>query len=236
MLMYGVYNAEMLEKLINTLHNIHNTTSSYEKLFAGQQSSLSLKLLYAHSLGLHHYSINSLLYLRTIHDKYIALYRGLITQLWIWTSAIRLFAKGYLPNTLVTPSKLKEIFSEVEAALWISNPDYDLVIDRLHLYYNMQLVTFDMDKDKNLIIQFPVFIQPYTQQPLILYQLETTSPHNRPKYTSTILHTPTNWETIHCIKLQDLHLHMTARIKDLQKNWIWILLWRTLRGKTQVQI
>ena len=25
----------------------------------------------------------------------------------------------------------------------------------------------------NLVIQFPVFIQPYTQKPLILYQLET---------------------------------------------------------------
>ena len=37
----------------------------------------------------------------------------------------------------------------------------------------MQLVTFGIDKDKNLIIQFPVFVQPYTQQPLILYQLET---------------------------------------------------------------
>ena len=37
----------------------------------------------------------------------------------------------------------------------------------------MQLVTFGIDKDRNLIIQFLVFIQPYTQQPLILYQLET---------------------------------------------------------------
>ena len=36
----------------------------------------------------------------------------------------------------------------------------------------MQLVTFCIDKDRNLIIQFPVFIQSYTQQPLILYQLE----------------------------------------------------------------
>ena len=44
---------------------------------------------------------------------------------------------------------------------------------RLHLYYNMQLVTFGIDKDKNLIIQFPELIQPYTQQPLRLYQLET---------------------------------------------------------------
>ena len=27
MLMYGIYNAETLERLINTVHNIHNTTS-----------------------------------------------------------------------------------------------------------------------------------------------------------------------------------------------------------------
>ena len=62
MLMYGIYNAETLEKLINTVHNIHNTTSLYERLFAGQQASLMLRLLYANSFGLHHYSINLLSY------------------------------------------------------------------------------------------------------------------------------------------------------------------------------
>ena len=80
--------------------------------------------------------------------------------------------KGYLPNTLITPVKLKEILNEVRKALQLTNPDYDLVIDRLHLYYDIQLVSFGIDKDKNLIFQFPVFIQPYTQQPLVLYQLE----------------------------------------------------------------
>ena len=37
----------------------------------------------------------------------------------------------------------------------------------------MKLVTFGIDKDQNWIIQFPIFVQPYTQQPLIFYQLET---------------------------------------------------------------
>ena len=36
----------------------------------------------------------------------------------------------------------------------------------------MKLVTFVIDQKRNLIIQFPIFIQPYTQQLLILYQLE----------------------------------------------------------------
>ena len=58
MLMYGVYNRETPEKFIDTVHQIHNTTSSHERLFAGQQSSLTLSSLYATALGLQHYSIN----------------------------------------------------------------------------------------------------------------------------------------------------------------------------------
>ena len=173
MLMYGIYNAETLEKLINTVHSTHITTSSHDRLFAGQQSSLTLKNMYANTVGLHHYSINSLLYLRTVHDKYVALYRELITQLHIYTTSIRILAKGYLPISLVTPSRLREILNNVKTAIWKTNSDYNLVTDRLHLYYDMQLVTFGIDMDKNLIIQFPVFIQPYMQQPLILHQLET---------------------------------------------------------------
>ena len=83
MLMYGIYNAETLERLINTVLQIHNITSSHERLFAGQQSSLPLRSLYSNALGLQHYSINSLLYLRTVQDKYVSLYKELITQLCI---------------------------------------------------------------------------------------------------------------------------------------------------------
>ena len=104
MLKYDVYNAETLEKLINTVHNIHNMTSSHERLFAGQQSSLTLRSLYDNSLGLHHYSINSLLYLRTVEDKYIELYRELITQLQIYSSAIRILSKEYF---IGNPFKIK---------------------------------------------------------------------------------------------------------------------------------
>ena len=117
MLMYSVYNVETLEKLITTIHNIHNTTSSHERLFAGQHSPSTFKTLYAHPLGLHHYSTNLLLYLRTIQDKCIVLYRELITQLHRYASAIRVLAKGYLPNTLITPIKLQEILNEVRKIL-----------------------------------------------------------------------------------------------------------------------
>ena len=137
MLMYGVYNEEALEKLIKTVYRIHNTTVSHERLFAGKHNLATFRVLYATSFGLQHFSINSLIYLRIIQDKHIALYRELITQLETYVSAIRMLAKGYLPNNLIKPAKLQENIAEVKKTLQITNQDYDLVLDRLHLYYDM---------------------------------------------------------------------------------------------------
>ena len=100
MVMYGICTQE---QLINIVHHIHNTTSSNERLFAGQESSLSLWSLYANAQGIQHYSVNSLLYVRTVKDKYILLYKELISQRCIYTAAIRILAKGYLPISLITP-------------------------------------------------------------------------------------------------------------------------------------
>ena len=140
MLMFGIYNVEMLEKLIKTVCKIHNTTSSHEKLFSGEHNHSIFRILYTHSLGLQHYSTNSLLYLRIIQDKYISLYRELIAQFCTYVSAIRILTKEYLSNALIKPNELQEILTEVKISLHISNPDYCSVLDKLHLYYDMQLI------------------------------------------------------------------------------------------------
>ena len=81
MLMYGIYNTETLEKLINTVQEINNVTSSHKKLFAEEHNPTIFRLLYMDALGIQLYAFNSLLFLRFIQDKYISLYRELITQL-----------------------------------------------------------------------------------------------------------------------------------------------------------
>ena len=97
----------------------------------------------------------------------------LINQLREYSQAIRILSKGYLPISLLPPSKLNTILEKVNEALQVNNRDYDLVIKRLYLYYDMKFVTFGIDDQNSLIIQFPVFVHPYTQQHLILYQMET---------------------------------------------------------------
>ena len=86
---------------------------------------------------------------------------------------IRVLSKGYLPITLLSPSKLNVILKTVREAVQIKNRDYDLGIKRLYIYYDMKLVTFGIDDQRNLIVQFPVFVHPHNQQHLMLYQLET---------------------------------------------------------------
>ena len=68
MLMYRIYNADTLEKLINTFQEIHNITS-HEKLFAGEHNPTIFRLLYTDALGIQQYAFNSLLFLRVVQDN-----------------------------------------------------------------------------------------------------------------------------------------------------------------------
>ena len=174
LIMYGLYNAETLSKLVKTVQVMHSDQTLVEQLCAGQQ--VEAYRIYSKSqdaYAVQRYVTNSLLYLWTIKEKYIAVYNKFISQFQIYAKVVRNLAKGYLPISLIMPYKLQEILNSVKETLTKSNPDYDIVIKRLHLYYDMRLITFGIDRNRNLIIQFPVIIQPYTQQPLILYQLET---------------------------------------------------------------
>ena len=153
---------------------LHKRQTLYESLFAGKTLAAYESYLQMHSShGIQYYAVNLMLYLRTIKDKYIEIYNESISQLHIYTKAVRILAKGYLPISLITPLKLQEIIDSIKETLIKTNPDYDIVIKRLHLYYDRKLVTFGIERKRNLIIQFPIFVQPYTQQLLILYQLET---------------------------------------------------------------
>ena len=169
--MYGIYNSDTLETLIDTVHRLHNQTTWNEKLFAGKIDDWYH--WYLSEKGVGHYAINSLLFLTTAREKYVKMYERFINQLKMYAKVIRILSKGYLPISLLLPSKLNKLLQEVKVALQTTNRDYDLVIKRLYLYYDMKLVTFGIDNQRNLIIQFPVFVQPYTQQHLILYQMET---------------------------------------------------------------
>ena len=167
MTMYGKYNSDTLTNFINMVHRMHNLTSLKEKLFVGKVNEW-LKQKLTHFSNEHSYSINTLLFLRTVKQKYV-----FINELKSYSKVIHILSKGYLPISLIPPSKLETILQQVKTALAKKNKNYDLVLNKLYLYYDMKLVMFGIDNNRNLIIQFPVFVELYTQARLTLYQIET---------------------------------------------------------------
>ena len=150
---------------------MQNFTSWNEKTFAGKLHDWME--LYSQDEGVHNYAINSVLFLTTVREQYVKMYERFIEELKLYSKVIRVLSKGYLPISLLPPSKLEKILKEVRIAIAKSNKDYDLVLTRLYLYYDMKLVAFGIDNQRNLIVQFSVFVQPYTQKRLIMYQIET---------------------------------------------------------------
>ena len=135
--------------MVKTAHVLHSHQSLVEELFAGQNiAAYENYSKMQNACGVQHYIMNALLYLCTIKEKYIVVYNEFITQLRIYMKAVRILAKGYLPISLITPYKLQEIINLVKETLIKSNPDYDIVIKRLHLYDDMKLVTFRIDQDR----------------------------------------------------------------------------------------
>ena len=171
MIMYGVYNVDTLEKLIQMVHKMNTKSVWFERLYAGHVNKWFE--MYSSSQSANYYAIQSLLYLRTIQEKYIKLYERFVNQLKEYSQTIRVLSKGYLPISLLPPSKLAKILHEAKQVLSKTNKNYGLVLKGMYKYYDMKLVTFGIDQDRNLIIQFPIFVQPYTQRLLTLYQIET---------------------------------------------------------------
>ena len=160
MIMYGVYNVDMLEKLIQMVHKMNNRSIWYERLYAGHVNKWCE--MYSASQGANYYAIHSLLYLRTIQENYNKMYERFVNQLKEYSCTIRILSKGYLPISLLAPSKLARISQGVKQVLLKTNKNYGSVIKGMYKYYEIKLVTFGIDQNRNLIIQFPVFVQPYT--------------------------------------------------------------------------
>ena len=75
------------------VHRMHNLTSLRERLFVGRVNEL-LKQQPTCYNDEHSYSITTLLFLRTINEKYVRMYERFINELKTYSKAIHVLSKG----------------------------------------------------------------------------------------------------------------------------------------------
>ena len=105
MIMYSKYNSDTLTNLIDTVHRMHNLTSLKERIFVGRVNEWLKQQLTCYN-DEHSYSITTLLFLRTLNEKYVRMYERFINELKSYSKAIHILSKGYLPISLIPLLKL----------------------------------------------------------------------------------------------------------------------------------
>ena len=103
MIMYGVYNVDTLEKLIQMVHKMNTKSVWFERLYAGHVNKWFE--MYSSSQGANYYAIHSLLCLRTIQEKYIKMYERFVNQFERILTSNKNFVKRIF--TYITPTTFK---------------------------------------------------------------------------------------------------------------------------------
>ena len=102
--MYGKCNSNTLMELVNTVHQMKNVTTWKEQIFVSKMNDW-LKHQLENIRSEFDYSVDAVLFLTTIKEKYVRMCEKFITELRSYSKAVRILSKGYLPISLITPSK-----------------------------------------------------------------------------------------------------------------------------------
>ena len=76
-------------------------------------------------------------------ERYLALYQQTISELDHLLDALDNLSNNLLSHSVIAPNVLKGLLDHVKDQLNDKYPDYELVIDEVHQYYNLPLVSFD---------------------------------------------------------------------------------------------
>ena len=90
MIMYGKYNSDTLMELVKMVHQMQNITTWREKVFVSKMNEwLRHELEDIHNEF--DYSIDAILFLTTVKEKYVRMYEKFINELKSYSKAIRIY-------------------------------------------------------------------------------------------------------------------------------------------------
>ena len=172
---------DMISLAETTLHNMQNLRSDlqsqgmYLRALSGQVKDLKEEVAGNKVRTLD--NSNSLRFLSGLMTvmlsdctRYNTLYERAITELGHFLEAMDTLSTNMLSHTVVAPDVLEALIQHVKQELIEKYPDYELVLDQVHEYYNLPVSTF-FYSNGSLVIHIPLYIKPKLQEPLLLYDI-----------------------------------------------------------------
>ena len=168
-LMYGKYNVESLNKVIDTLNLLHDKQTELEKLVTTKMFTE------VESIGdALDYSVELQLFLAMAQEEHVTKYKEVFKAGKELLDAIAILSQRRLPRSLFPDQRIEGILAQVDKMVRLRYPDYELAANHISHYRDMELVTFSVDRiAHSLVVTFPVFIKDFRQPPLSLFEIET---------------------------------------------------------------
>ena len=168
-LMYGKYNVESSNKVIDTLNLLHDRQTELEKLVTTKVFTE------VESIGdALDYSVELQLFLAMAQEEHVTKYKEVFKAGKELLDAIAILSQRRLPRSLFPDQRIEGILAQVDKMVRMRYPDYELAANHISHYRDIELVTFSVDRiAHSLVVTFPVFIKDYKQPPLSLFEIET---------------------------------------------------------------
>ena len=156
-LMYGKYNVDALQNVIDTVNAMHGRQTELEKQASGRAFGDTGTLIESMKFG-----VALQMYMKVSDEEHVKQLQVLEHSSKEVIRGITVLSQGRFPEDFFSDSQLKKILSEVQEMVQKGHPNYALAVEHISHYRDMKLVTFAVDQQTHsLIVTFPVFIQDY---------------------------------------------------------------------------
>jgi hypothetical protein len=106
------------------------------------------------------------------------MYEHIVTQLNFLMDALDNLSNGLVSHKLITPEMFTTVLDQIRSDIQDYYPEYELVMNSVQEYYDLPLTKFQYHKNQ-IVIQVPLYIRHYQQNPLDVYNLQTVHvPYN----------------------------------------------------------
>ena len=168
-LMYGKYNVETLEDVVDTVNKMYAKQMQMEQAAAGAKFGNVKSIIAAMT-----FSFDLQLFIKVSEEEHVKQLQILEASSQQILRGISILSQGRLPQEFFLDCRLYDILKEVQTMVSKDHPDYALAAEHISHYRDMKLVIFAVDQETHsLIVTFPVFIHDYRRPPLSLYEIET---------------------------------------------------------------
>ena len=105
-------------------------------------------------------------------NRYLMLYESILSELDHFLDALDNLSNNQLSHSVTPPKEMSDLIIHVNEVLSTQYPNYELVVSRVHDYYNLPFSTFAC-QGNTLMVHISFYIKLINQEPLHMYEIKS---------------------------------------------------------------